>query len=234
MPVATNRTTAGKQAKPKKPNWRQLKHTEGSASDVPKLVESFLAFSQGRGVQPRDDLLGLFDGDGEWFSASGPTIQLLLDGFSETEDNFLLLPLVAELLGAGATRAWVRPLGKTCPDDLEEIVVAHQQTLWKALLSSHPQIRSGAILVLALSARLASESCPLLLKILNEDASEGVQASAILALGRLAEIAEAVERPIAELLKNASAPAIVRGAAALTRLRSTKTDGSEIDETLAA
>ena len=216
--ATTKSTGTKKQAKAKKPNWKRLKHADGSASDVPKLVESLLAFERRRGTQPYDDLVELFDGDGEWFSASGPTIQLLLEGFVEAQNNFLVLPLIAQLIGAGDARAWARPLAESCPAELEGIIIAHQETLWQAVGSPHPQIRSGATLVMALCPSLATEARPRLLKTLAEDESDSVRASAALALGRFAERDEAATQLLTTLLERETSTR-VRGAGALARLR---------------
>lgn len=200
------------------PDWKKIKHARGLAKSVPSMVKKFI----GRDPDVAESVFGsLYDSlvrRGQWFEASAPTVELLLEVLPKALQKDMVLVLLAEIVGADHVRAWLAPLDDGVPADVLDAVITRKRTIFDALASKDADVRAAAFVLLATLPPLAGEVLPAAKATAVSDEDDVVRASALLALGRLGAGDPDVEMLVARA-RDPGAPPVVRGAAALAWLR---------------
>ncbi|MGK3971058.1 HEAT repeat domain-containing protein [Sorangium sp. So ce118] len=201
-------------------DWKKLKHARGPATRVPAQVEQLV----GKNSDRREDAFATLEDTlierGQWLEASAPALALLLDAVPDAPEPDLLLVLSADILGADHVRAWLAPSEEALPAEavgVHDVALERREALLGWLRDARPAARAGAAVVLAMLPEIRGEALPLLKRQAGEEPDTAARASALIALGRLGEGDEEVDR-IVEGARGAEHP-LVRGAAAVAWLR---------------
>lgn len=193
--------------------WKKLQTHDGSAAEVPAIVESLLAGAVDKHTL---ELEQLFINDGQTCSAAGPTLELLLSGVTTAAKPEWALRAAANVAGGDLLRAWLRK-PESVPDEIGRVFQEYRAQLWTLLEHPRAEVRSAtAFLLGGAPAALVDEASERLVSLLAVETEATVTAGCLLALSRLGLTASIR----AELGRFAAAPArLVRGAVAVAQLR---------------
>ncbi|MBN2492959.1 MAG: hypothetical protein JXR96_00105 [Deltaproteobacteria bacterium] len=201
-------------------DWKALDHAQGSARGVPSQVEKL---ARGGGQKRADaffSLHGSLVGQNAWFGASAPAAAALLEALSGAKEPDLILVLVADIIGADHTRAWLSPKAGPLAAQAElarAAALARKDELVGLLEAKKPVVRAAVPILLSLLPELAQQTLPLLMRAAVEDRSDAVKASAMLGLARLGEPGSRAEALLEAQRRSESR--LVSGAASLGLLR---------------
>ncbi|WP_437627108.1 HEAT repeat domain-containing protein [Sorangium sp. So ce1151] len=201
-------------------DWKKLKHARGPATRVPAQVEQLVGNNSDRREDAFSTLEDTLIERGQWFDASAPALALLLDAVPDAPEPDLLLVLAADILGADHVRAWLAPSDEALPVEavgVHDVALERREALLGWVRDARPAVRAGAAVVLAMLPEIRGETLPLLKRQAGEEPDTAARASALIALGRLGEGDEEVDR-IVEGARGVEHP-LVRGAAAVAWLR---------------
>jgi hypothetical protein len=189
-----------------KVDWKSLQHANGAATDIPKHIKNLLGDDEYEAEKAFRLIYWLLVGPR--FNAAAPTLDALMTAVPQAKQKSRILVLAAEILGGDHVRAWLAPLDEALPADLVAVMGRHKRTLLDASRSSEAEVRAAALLLLSL---YSDDACSIALRA-RADGDPVVQASALLALGRVGAQAEI------EAARTSPSP-LVRGAATLALLR---------------
>jgi hypothetical protein len=212
-------------------DWKKLIHAQGSAVQIPKLIKD-LSSQKGKDIWEQEHnryeayvslMRSLVDG-AQWFSATVPAAELLLDIVKERKPGTeWALKLLADMV-CGDHLRWIESQYTKGLEDnliekeLRQMLCAHSRLIESLIFDADLRIQKAAAFLLACLPDLADWSVLMLQLQINHDQEETVIASGIIAYSIISLFSEqgGIERDFSEFYNHPSV--YIRGAAAMGHL----------------